>query len=494
MTSTPAAHEKRGSIARTLAVSAAVLVSLALFYLAASKFYYHGEGGLLSDLRDYFSNLVAAPFAGGGGFFSAIGRLIGAFLDFGPLLTIIFVVSIAVRIFFWMLENAGAEAASNLLRDKNFRNIISELIVLTALFVFVWWLLGNTIYNLQARKIASGFGFLSTTAGFGINQVLFLQYSEESSYGVAFLAGLYNTLVVSFIGIIFATILGFIVGIMRLSHNWIIARIAAGYVELFRNIPLLLQIIVWYKVVLGPLPAPRRSLKLFESLFINNRGVYSPKPIFADAWWYVVAAFFFGIVATFFLARWAKKRQEATGQPFPVFLSSLGLIFGLPIVVFFLSGMPVHFDYPHLKGFNFQGGMRIIPEFIAMLMALSIYTATFIAEIVRAGIQAVSHGQTEAALALGLTRGQMLRLVVIPQALRVIIPPLTSQYLNLTKNSSLAVAIAYPDLVAVGGTILNQTGQAIEIIGLWMIIYLTISLATSAFMNWYNARMKLVER
>jgi len=276
--------------------------------------------------------------------------------------------------------------------------------------------------------------------------------------------------VLSFIGIIFATILGFIIGIMRLSHNWVISKLAAGYVEFFRNIPLLLQIFVWYNVVLKPLPGPRQSLEVAVA----------------------------GLIGTWAVAKWAKKRQMETGQPFPVGWTALGLIIGLPLVTYFIvslvAGNPVHFDYPELKGFNYRGGMRIIPEFVAMLLALSIYTAAFIGEIVRAGIQAVSHGQTEAALALGLTRGQMLRLVVIPQAMRVIIPPLTSQYLNLTKNSSLAVAIAYPDLVAVGGTILNQTGQAIEIIGLWMLIYLSLSLATSAFMNWYNAKMRLVER
>ncbi len=388
----------------------------------------------------------------------------------------------------------GEESAKvPLWNNPKVRALVSQALLIAFLAWAFWTIFQNTVHNLEQRKIASGFDFLSTTAGFGINQVLFLDYTEESSYGTAFLVGLINTLVLSGIGIVFATILGFIVGIMRLSKNWVIAKLAAGYVEIFRNIPLLLQIIVWYKVVLSPLPGPRQSLSL-GSFFLNNRGVYSPKPIFADAWWFVVAAFFLAIIGSFILARWAKKRLDETGQPFPVFLTSLGMIIGLPLLVFFIAGMPVHLDYPALKGFNFRGGMRIIPEFVAMLLALSIYTATFIAEIVRAGILAVSHGQTEAALALGLTRGQMLRFVVVPQAMRVIIPPLTSQYLNLTKNSSLAVAIAYPDLVAVGGIILNQSGQAIEIIGLWMLVYLSISLGTSAFMNWYNAKMKLVER
>ncbi len=390
-----------------------------------------------------------------------------------------------------------AEAKVPLWNNPRVRALVSQALLIAVLAWAFWTIFQNTVHNLEQRKIASGFDFLNTTAGFGINQVLFLEYTEASSYGKAFLAGLLNTLVLSFIGIVFATVLGFIIGIMRLSHNWVISKLATGYVEFFRNIPLLLQIFVWYNVVLKPLPGPRQSLEV-AGVFINNRGVYSPKPLFTDAWWFVVFAFVAGLIATWFMARWAKKRQMETGQPFPVGWTALGLIFGLPLVTYFVvslvAGNPVHFDYPELQGFNFRGGMRIIPEFVAMLLALSIYTAAFIGEIVRSGIQAVSHGQTEAALALGLTRGQMLRLVVIPQAMRVIIPPLTSQYLNLTKNSSLAVAIAYPDLVAVGGTILNQTGQAIEIIGLWMLIYLSLSLATSAFMNWYNAKMRLVER
>ena len=390
-----------------------------------------------------------------------------------------------------------AEARVPLWNNPRVRALLSQALLIAVLAWAFWTIFQNTVHNLEQRKIASGFDFLSTTAGFGINQVLFLEYTEASSYGKAFLAGLLNTLVLSFIGIVFATILGFIIGIMRLSHNWVISKLAAGYVEFFRNIPLLLQIFVWYNVVLKPLPGPRQSLEV-AGVFINNRGVYSPKPLFTDAWWFVVFAFVAGLIGTWAVARWAKKRQMETGQPFPVGWTALALIIGLPLVTYFIvslvAGNPVHFDYPELKGFNFRGGMRVIPEFVAMLLALSIYTAAFIGEIVRAGIQAVSHGQTEAALALGLTRGQMLRLVVIPQAMRVIIPPLTSQYLNLTKNSSLAVAIAYPDLVAVGGTILNQTGQAIEIIGLWMLIYLSLSLATSAFMNWYNAKMRLVER
>ncbi len=479
---------------RLVLVLGLTLASYATFYWAASAFYYHTGGGLIADIGAYLKGILAALVDFRKGPLGWIGGILLSLANFAPFFALVYLVGVGLRVFNWVLTEHHRPASPNPLTDRHFRGIVFELLLFTALAVFLWWIIGNTVTNLQERKIASGFGFLNTTAGFGINQVLFIDYTEASTYGQAFLVGLFNTLVVSLAGIVLATILGFIIGIMRLSHNWVISKLAAGYVEFFRNIPLLLQIFVWYNVALKPLPHPRQSIVLFDSIYLNNRGIYSPKPIFGEAWWWVVAAFLLGIVATIVIARWAKRRQMETGRPFPVFWTGLGLIIGLPVIVFFLAGMPVHFDYPQLKGFNFTGGMRIIPEFSAMLMALSIYTAAFIGEIVRAGIQAVPHGQTEASLALGLTRGQMLRLVIIPQALRVIIPPLTSQYLNLTKNSSLAVAIAYPDLVAVGGTILNQTGQAIEIIALWMLIYLSLSLATSAFMNWYNAKMKLVER
>ena len=293
--------------------------------------------------------------------------------------------------------------------------------------------------------------------------------------------------------------LGFLLGVARLSRNWLIAKLATVYVETFRNIPLLLQILFWYHAVLKPLPSPRGSLAISDAFFLNNRGLYVPSPIPAASFWIVLLVLAAGIVATVWIARWAKARQAATGEQFPVFRYGVGLIVGAPIVVFVLISLvaevPLTFDLPKLTGFNFTGGVVVIPEFIAMLIALSVYTAAFIAEIVRAGIQSVSHGQTEASYALGLRPGPTLNLVIIPQALRVIIPPLTSQYLNLTKNSSLAVAIAYPDLTAVfAGTVLNQTGQAVEIIGITMAVYLSISLLTSAYMNWYNARKALVER
>jgi len=390
-------------------------------------------------------------------------------------------------------EQAGSAKVA-FWNDPRTRSFLSQAFVIIAIIWLGYEVINNTMINLEKQNIASGFGFLSTTAGFGIIQHL-LPYTEASSYGRAFLIGLLNTILLAFIGIILATILGFIVGIMRLSQNWVISKVATVYIETLRNIPLLLQIFFWYFAVLRSVPSPRNSLSFLDLFFVNNRGIYSPAPVFEPAAIGALIALIGGIITAIVVARWAHKRQDATGQQFPVFWTSMGLIVGLPIAVLLLTGFPVTFDVPALAGFNFKGGMVIIPEFVAMLLALAFYTASFIAEIVRAGILAVSHGQTEAAGALGLRRGPILRLVVIPQAMRVIIPPLTSQYLNLTKNSSLAVAIAYPDLVSIfAGTVLNQTGQAVEIILMTMAVYLTLSIVTSIFMNWYNARMALVER
>ena len=386
--------------------------------------------------------------------------------------------------------------------DPKARSIFFQALLIAVIAYLVWSLVDNTIKNLAARKIASGFGFLGTTASFGINQTL-IDYTEESSYGAVFIVGLLNTLLVSALGIFFATIIGFIVGVMRLSKNWAVAKIATVYVEILRNVPLLLQIFFWYFAVLRAMPDKRSKASLFDTFSINVTGAWVPKPLPQEGFNIVVIALLVGIAATFFVKRWAKKRQEATGQQFPIGWTALGLIVGLPVVVYFVVGSPLDWAYPEFRdtgsklrrGFQLGTGMQIIPEFLALLAALSLYTATYIAEIVRAGILAVSHGQTEAASALGIKNSHTLRLVIIPQAMRVIIPPLTSQYLNLTKNSSLAVAIAYPDLVSVfAGTVLNQTGQAVEIIMMTMAVYLTISIVTSMFMNWYNARMALVER
>lgn len=382
----------------------------------------------------------------------------------------------------------------SLLNNPTYRALFFQVLVIGAVIFCGVFIVSNTLANLEKQGIASGFDFLDTTAGFSIIMHL-VEYSEESTYGRVFFVGLLNTITVSIVGIIFATILGFIIGVARLSPNWLISKVAAVYIEITRNIPLLLQIFFWYFAVLRQLPGPKQSIELFDSIFFNKRGLYTPNPIPDDGFGYVWLAFFAGIIATWFVRRWAVKRQENTGEQFPVFFSALGLIIGFPVIVFLIMGMPVHVVYPELKGFNYTGGMVLIPEFICLVLALSIYTAAFIAEIVRAGIMAVSKGQSEAAHALGLRHGPTLRLVVIPQALRVIIPPLTSQYLNLTKNSSLAVAIAYPDLVSVfGGTTLMQTGQAVEIIAITMAVYLTLSLLISLFMNWYNEKMALVER
>lgn len=349
--------------------------------------------------------------------------------------------------------------------------------------------------NLQAAGIASGWGFLNTNAGFAISQSL-IEYSQASStYGRVYLVGLINTLVVAFAGIVFATIIGFIVGVARLSKNWLIRKLATVYVESLRNVPLLLQIFIWYFGVLRLLPQPRSGFDFGFLGLLNNRGYFAPKPVWGEGAMFTLYAFIAACVIAWGIGRWAYKRQMATGQSFPSFLVGLGIIVILPLIVFLATGAPLTWDVPEMGGFRPKGGMTIIPEYIAMLVALSTYTASFIAEIVRAGILAVSTGQTEAAHALGLRSGPTLRLVIIPQAMRIIIPPLTSQYLNLTKNSSLAVAIAYPELTSVfAGTALNQTGQAVEIISLTMLTYLAISLLTSLFMNWYNSRMALVER
>ncbi|BAN69410.1 amino acid ABC transporter permease [endosymbiont of unidentified scaly snail isolate Monju] len=387
-----------------------------------------------------------------------------------------------------------APAAASFWRDPEKRAWLFQILVVAVVLALFGYIFQNTLHNLEKRGISTGFAFLNNEAGFGVLMSL-IPYDETYTFGRTFLVGLLNTLLVSVIGIVFATLFGFIIGVARLSSNWIISRLAALYIEIFRNIPLLLQILFWYFAILPLLPHPRQSIALGEAVFLNKRGMCLPAPLTEPGFGWVVAALGLAIVASVFIARWARHRQEATGQTFPVFWTSLGLIVFLPWLAFGITGFPLSWEYPALRGFNFRGGITVIPELFALALALSIYTAAYIAEIVRSGIQSVSHGQTEAAHALGLKPGQTLRLVIIPQAMRVIIPQLTSQYLNLTKNSSLAPAIGYPDLVALfAGTTLNQTGQAVEIIGITMGVYLTISLSISAFMNWYNKRMALVER
>jgi general L-amino acid transport system permease protein len=391
-------------------------------------------------------------------------------------------------------DRARSAGRASFLYRPEVRQAIYQIVTIVALVVLFYILITNTVANLKRQNIASGFGFIDRTAGFDVSQSL-IEFDNSMTYGRAFLVGLLNTLLVAGLGIVLATVIGFTVGISRLSSNWLVARLATVYVEVIRNLPVLLQLFFWYFAVLKLLPVPRQSHALPGGGYLNVRGLYLPSPVPEAGFGAVALAVLVGAlasIAVYLLARW---RQMRTGQRFPVLWTTLALVVLMPLGVFILLGQPLSFDYPELKGFNFQGGMVLQPEFIALLLGLSIYTASFIAEIVRAGIMGVTKGQKEAAMAIGLSKGQALRLVVIPQAMRIIIPPLTSQFLNLTKNSSLGVAIAYPDLVSIwSGTVLNQTGQAVEVILITMGVYLSLSLLTSAFMNWFNRRMALVER
>lgn len=382
-------------------------------------------------------------------------------------------------------------------RDPDKRAIVYQVLVVAFIGWIVYSMVHNTATNMESRGLASGFGFLNTSAGFGIISTPFVEYSESSNYFAVFLVGLVNTIIVAFVGCVLALLLGFVIGIARLSGNWLVRKIATFYIELFRNIPLLLQILFWYSAVLKPLPGPRQLHEAGDSVFfsVNNRGVIFAEPVGLPGFEMVWYAFFAAIGLVWLISKWAAARQRKTGKQFPMFMSGLLLIIGVPLVIFVLLGRPLEFVPAEMSRFALRGGVTIIPEFVALLFALVIYTAAYIAEIVRSGIQAVSHGQTEAASALGIKPTHRMRLVVIPQAMRVIVPPLTSQFLNLTKNSSLATAIAYPDLFSVfAGTTLNQTGQAVEIMAMTLAVYLTLSLLTSAFMNWYNSRIALVER
>lgn len=380
------------------------------------------------------------------------------------------------------------------LSDPKVRAWLFQIITVIAVVAMGWYLFDNTQTNLQHRGITSGFGFLENSAGFGIAQHL-IPFKESDSYSRVFLIGLLNTLLVTFIGVILATLLGFIVGVARLSNNWIINKLATVYVEVFRNIPPLLQILFWYFAVFLTLPGPRAAHGFLGSFYVSSRGLNMPAAIATNAAWPFVISIVLAIVAIVFMAKWANKRFEATGVPFHKFWAGLALFIIIPALCALVFGAPVHWEFPELKGFNFVGGWVLIPELLALTLALTVYTAAFIAEIVRSGIKSVSHGQTEAARSLGLRPGPTLRKVIIPQALRVIIPPLTSQYLNLAKNSSLAAGIGYPEMVSLfAGTVLNQTGQAIEVIAITMSVYLAISISISLLMNWYNKRIALIER
>ncbi|GLK87772.1 amino acid ABC transporter permease [Pseudomonas turukhanskensis] len=392
------------------------------------------------------------------------------------------------------MQNQIGTSRSFSLSDPRFRAWLFQIITLVAVVSMGWFLFDNTQTNLQHRGITSGFGFLENSAGFGIAQHL-ISYTESDTYARVFVIGLLNTLLVSAIGIVFATLLGFILGVARLSSNWMVSKLATVYIETFRNIPPLLQILFWYFAVLLPLPGPRNSLNIADSFFLSNRGLYMPEGHTADGFVAFVVAVLLAIVGTVLMVRWANKRFEATGVPFHKFWAGLAIMVLIPAISVLAFGSPFHWVAPALKGFNFVGGWVMIPELLALTIALTAYTAAFIAEIVRSGIKSVSHGQTEAAHSLGLRNGPTLRKVIIPQALRVIIPPLTSQYLNLAKNSSLAAGIGYPDMVSLfAGTVLNQTGQAIEVIAITMSVYLAISISISLLMNWYNKRIALIER
>ena len=374
-------------------------------------------------------------------------------------------------------------------------NIALQALLVVIVGGLIYGAVVNAANNLAKAGIASGFRFWDNTAGFDISQTLIPYSSSTSTFGRAFWVGLLNTLLVASLGIVLATALGFTIGIARLSRNWLVSHLAGGYVELVRNVPLLLQILFWYNAVLKSLPDLRGSVAIPGGAFLNNRGLFLPQPLFGSNFYYVAGVLVVGFIATLALRIWGRRRQERTGEPPRTLSYAFGLIVVLPLVVFFVAGAPLSFNFPELGRFNIRGGIEILPELAALLVALTIYTAAFIAEVVRAGILAVAPGQTEAAQALGLRSGSTLRLVVVPQAMRVIVPPLTSQYLNLIKNSSLAVAIGYPDLVQVfAGSVLNITGQAVEVIAITMAVYLFISLVTSMLMNLYGYRLRIVER
>jgi general L-amino acid transport system permease protein len=382
-----------------------------------------------------------------------------------------------------------------ILNNQKFRGILFQLLTVIGMVAFLWYITTNMFHNIEQRGITTGFDFFDQTAGFGIAESPIAYSDSESTYLDAFYVGLLNTLIVSGIGIVFASMIGLVVGVARLSKNYIISKLAMAYIEFFRNIPILLQILFWYNVVLAALPSPRQSIAMGADIFLNNRGIYIPKPILESGFIFVTISFVLAIGVVFFLRRWALKRFEETGQDFPLLLTSIGVLIIMPLITFLASGAPVSFDLPALRGFNFTGGMSYSPEFLALTFALSIYTATYIAEAVRSGIEAVAKGQKEAAASLGLSNYQSLKLVVLPQAIRIAIPPIINQYLNLTKNSSLATAIGYPELVTVfAGTVLNQTGQAIEIILVTMAVYLTISLVISLVLNIVNKKMEIKGR
>ncbi len=371
--------------------------------------------------------------------------------------------------------------------------ILYQFLAVLIIALIGFFIIHNTVANLDRQHISTGFGFLTHEASFDIGETL-IPYSSADTYGRALIVGVLNTLLVSFVGIFLTLILGTFIGIARLSTNWLVSKLAGIYIEVFQDIPVLIQLIFWYSLFYEMLPSPRKALNPFKGLFLSNRGCVFALPKWNHAFTYASVAFFIACVLVFFVRRWAIKRQADTGEIFPLTGFAIGVVIGFPLIVWLILGAPLEMNTPVLSGFNFKGGLNISPEFTSLLLGLVLYTAAFVAEVVRAGIQSVSKGQNEAAISLGLKQGQVLNLVVLPQAMRVIVPPMTSQMLNLAKNSSLAVAIGFPDFVSVCGTTINQTGQAIEGIFLIMLVYLCFSLSTSAFMNWYNKKIALVER
>lgn len=393
---------------------------------------------------------------------------------------------------------AGTSISSNALsriwNDKETRSVIVQIIAFALIASFFAYIIRNAYINLEALGKGFSFAFLWQPSSYDINQHL-IEYDSRSSHFRAGVVGLINTLLIAVAGIILSTILGFILGVLRLSKNWITNKLAHVYIEYIRNVPVLLHILLIHGLIVHTLPVPKNGISVGDGAFLTNRGFFLPSPDFQPLFWVVLALFVAGVIFSILFRRYARRVQDATGKIYPVFLISVGAILVLPLAAYFLLGSPIDWQIPELKGFNYKGGMVIRPEFIALWIALSVYTAAFIGEIVRAGITAVNYGQTEASGALGLTRGQTLRLVVIPQAMRVIIPPLSSQYLNITKNSSLAIAIGYMDIVAtIGGISLNQTGREMECMMIVLLLYLALSLMISSVMNWYNQQIKLVER
>lgn len=391
-------------------------------------------------------------------------------------------------------QPASQASAPAFYNNPRYRAVFYQIALVLALGYFIFSIISNTLANMEARGIKTGFDFLTTTAGFDILMSL-IEYDATHTYLDTFYVGLLNTLLVGAIGIVLTTIIGFVMGIAYFSRNWLVRQLSVVYVEIFRNIPLLLQVFFWYFAVLATLPNARNSLSLGEAIFLNIRGLFLPQPIGEPGAGWVYGAMVAAVIGVFFFVRWAKKKQDLEGTQLPVFRISVGILVGIPLAMTLIAGVPFTLEYPVLKGFNFRGGITVIPELIALAIALSVYTGAFIAEAVRAGVQAVPKGQTEAARSIGLKEGQIMRLIIVPQAMRVIVPLLNSEYQSLVKNSTLATAIGYPDLFTVFvGTTLNQTGQAIEIVFMTIAVYFVVNMSISFVMNWVNNRVKLVER